>query len=94
MSRGYFSFRSNTRSFRTENPILITLGCTTVLAGVIAVLTIVSKMFEYSFYTVFGKDIPWYLDLLGACVLNALNFPLWVICMIIRAAGVEVPLIP
>jgi hypothetical protein len=51
-------------------------------------------MFEYSFYTVFGKDIPWYLDLLGACVLNALNFPLWVICMIIRAAGVEVPLIP
>lgn len=90
MARRYYSRQ-------IENPIIMTLGCTTILGGVVAVMYIISKMFEYSFYTIFGKDIPWYLDLLGGFILTCslgINFLVWAICMIIRAAGVEIPLIP
>ena len=97
MTKSYFKVRSNIGRYQTENPILITLGCTTVLAGAVAVFYILTKMFEYSFYTIFGKDIPWYLDFLGAIALSACgaaNIWIWIICQIIRAAGVEIPLIP
>lgn len=54
-------------------------------------LTIAAWLFEYSLYSITGRDVPWYLDLLGGCVLNGLNFPLAAICFILRMAGVTVP---
>lgn len=48
--------------------------------------------FEYSLMTIFGKDVPWYVDLLGGLILNGFNIPIAIVCWIIQLAGVEVPL--
>jgi len=48
-------------------------------------------MFEYSLYTIAGRDVAWYLDLLGGLALSALNLPLFVICLIARHCDVATP---
>lgn len=48
------------------------------------VLFCVTKMFERSLWLCFNKDVPWYFDFLGACALNGLNFPIWVISEITK----------
>lgn len=50
-----------------------------------------AKLFEYSLWAIFGKDVPWYLDVCGGLVLNGMSVPLAVCCAIARASGVEVP---
>ncbi len=57
------------------------------------ILFLVAKMFAFSFWFVFGKNVPWYLDLAGGIVLNALNLPIWVITMIMYVSGVQQPLV-
>jgi hypothetical protein len=44
--------------------------------------------FDYSFYRLFGKDLPWYVDLVGGLVLNAINIPVAVILWICEHADV------
>ena len=46
------------------------------------VCTVCAKMFEYSLFVFFGKDVPWYYDCLGGIVLNTANFPIWVFSLI------------
>lgn len=41
-----------------------------------------TKMFEYSLWVWFGKDVPWYLDLIGALAINGAIFFVWVISLI------------
>jgi hypothetical protein len=55
------------------------------------VLWFMGFCFQYSLYSIFGKDVPWYLDLLGGAMLNGFNLPVAVCCLIARACGVEVP---
>lgn len=50
-----------------------------------------AKMFEYCLWCMFEKDVPWYLDLAGAFVLNGVNVVIFIGCAIARACGVEVP---
>jgi len=64
------------------------VGACTFLA---AVLFVVAGMFEYSLYTITGKDVNFGLDILGGLVLNALNFPIFVFSLIYRACGYPVP---
>lgn len=54
-------------------------------------LFVAAKCFEYSLWSVFGKDVPWYLDVLGGVALNGVNVPLAIGCAIARACGVEIP---
>lgn len=54
---------------------------------------ICTKMFEYSLFVVTGREVPWYLDLLGGLVLNGLNFPIWVFCLIYSALGYPTPIV-
>ena len=58
---------------------------------VTACLVMVAKCFEYSLWCFTGKDVAWYLDLLGGLVINGLNIPLAILCAILRACGVETP---
>ena len=71
------------------------LGCAIAFYFSVVAFTLflAAKMFEFSFWFVFGKDIPWYLDLLGGVVLNAVNLPLWVVTYISYSVGVQAPLI-
>ncbi len=48
-------------------------------------------MFQHSIYLMFGADIHWFLDFLGACVLNGLNLILFIICIIAEAIGFKTP---
>lgn len=63
-----------------------------VYALVLAViLFLATKMFEYSLWAIFGKEVPWYLDLVGGIVLNGANLVVFIICAFARAFGAEVP---
>lgn len=71
----------------TLGSVLLTIYITII----IGIFFIVSKMFEYSLWCTFGKDIPWYGDLLGAVLLNGLNFPIFGISIIAKMCGIETP---
>jgi hypothetical protein len=58
-----------------------------------AVYTSFCLMFQHSFYMIFGKDLPWYFDILGGFILNGLNFCIWIVCLLAKAFGVETPFI-
>lgn len=52
-----------------------------------------AELFEYNLRCVFGKDVPWYLDVAGGLVINAINIPLAISCCIAQACGVPTPFI-
>jgi hypothetical protein len=51
------------------------------------------KLFEYVLWSFFKLDVPWYLDFVGASVLNVLNVVLAIGCFIARGFGAEVPIV-
>lgn len=52
---------------------------------------ICAKLFEYSLWSITGKDVPWYWDLAGGLALNGGNLPIAILCCICRACGIEAP---
>ena len=62
---------------------ILGMGCFTFILFFVLAATVATKMFEYSFFVFFGRDIPWYCDLAGGLVLNGVNFPIWVLSLII-----------
>ncbi len=65
--------------------VVITGGCGLIslcLALIGLAIYLATKMFEYSLWACFDKEVPWYFDLLGGTALNGLNFPIWAICLI------------
>jgi hypothetical protein len=87
---------------RFSNPpadagVVAAVGCGMLFVWAIITIPIVwicSLMFQHSLWVITGKDVPWYLDVLGALVLNGLNIIVWVICLIIEALGIPTPLYP
>lgn len=73
-----------TRIGRSSN-----IGGFGILVGI--TLFIVTLMFEYSFQTIFGKDLPWFLDLLGGVILNGIILIVWFICLVCNYSGVPSP---
>lgn len=49
--------------------------------------------FNYVLMIGFGKDVPWYLDLLGGIVTGMVVVPMAIIGYILQVAGVPMPLI-
>lgn len=78
--------------FNDELKILSGVGCMMFFAFIFFMF-IASKMFEYSLWFITGKDVPWYLDIAGGFVLNGINVPLWIVCLIMNACGVDQPFI-
>lgn len=64
------------------------VGVTLILA---INLLLGSITFDYSLYSVFGKDIPWYADAVAGLVLGKFSIP--IVCWIVRLCGVPVPFI-
>jgi hypothetical protein len=52
-----------------------------------------SWAFGYSLWSVLGKDVPWYADLLAGIVLRQYVLPAAILCWIARLCGVAVPFI-
>ncbi len=65
-------------------------GCCALL---LVNLTLGAWCFDYILYSIFGKDIPWYGDLVAGLFLGELAIPATVVCWIVRLCGVDVPLV-
>lgn len=59
----------------------------------LALVCLAGLMFQYSLFTFTGKDVPFLLDIFGGIVTNAINFLVFVFCMIYRACGYPIPII-
>lgn len=65
-------------------------GCALLLAFN---LTIGTLCFDYALFSVFGKEIPWYADMIAGAFLGQFALPVAVICWIVRLCGVPVPFV-
>lgn len=68
-------------------------GCLIVVGIVAFHLTVGALLFQYCLWSVFAKDAPWYLDMVGGLFLAEPLVPTAVVCLILRACGVAVPFI-
>jgi hypothetical protein len=66
-------------------------SCCGCLIVILVNLTLGAWCFSYSLSTIFDKDAPWILDVLGGLVLGELTIPVALICWILTVAGVPVP---
>ena len=66
------------------------LGC---FALIIVNLSLGGWCFGYSLESVFGKDIPWYGDMVAGLFLGQFTIPSAVVCWILKLCGVETPFI-
>jgi len=62
-----------------------------VLAGLAALLAPFGLMFEYSLNTITGKNVPFWLDIIGGLVSNGIGVIVFVICLICNYAGIPSP---
>lgn len=69
--------------------VVASLSMFAVLIGL--VLWGTSALFEYSLWCITGRDVPWYADLVGGCVLNGVNDGLAIMCWIAQLAGYSTP---
>lgn len=60
---------------------------------VVAVFALLGLCFDYSLFSIIGKDVPWWADVIGGIVTNGFIFITAVLCWILRLAGVEAPFI-
>ena len=67
-------------------------GCSLVAFAYFVIISalwwLAAVCFDYSFNRLFAKDLPWYMDLIGGLVLNAINIPVAVILWICEHADV------
>lgn len=75
-------------------PRLTEAGCLGLFAAYLAACQLaLANIFAYTLYSIFGKDIPWYGDLLGAFLLGPFNLTAALICWLVRLCGVAAPFI-
>lgn len=48
--------------------------------------------FDYSLFAICGKDVPWYLDVIGGVVTNGVVVVVTILLYILQVAGIAMPL--
>lgn len=61
------------------------------LLGIILALLFCMFLFDYNLMMYFGKDIPWYADMLCGVISNAINLPFAVVAFVLDCCGVATP---
>jgi hypothetical protein len=69
-------------------------GCLAYTAIIAAFFWLAATLFDYNLMCIIGKDVPWYADLAGGIVLNAVNLPVAVLLWIGEMCGASYPLFP
>lgn len=69
------------------------LGCLIMLVVFGLMLSIGPVCFDYCLFTIFGKDIPWYGDLVAGTILSETCVPGAIVCWILVLCGVPTPFI-
>lgn len=54
---------------------------------------LLGAMFQYSLWSIFGKDVPFLLDVVGGLALNAITFFVFVGCLVFRIFGFPIPFV-
>lgn len=57
-------------------------------------LTIGAVAFDYCLYSLWGKDIPWYGDVVCGAVLGEFAIPVAIACLVMRLCGIPAPFFP
>jgi len=84
---------TNLRNFRNSELFAGTIGCG-FLIGIFIIYCLVAWFcFDYCLLTIFGKDIPWYLDIICGIVFGEFIIPATVVIFILKIAGLAVPFI-
>lgn len=68
-------------------------GCNLIFWLFVINVTMGAYCFQYCLWSIFGKDIPWYADIVAGFFGGQFCIPLTIICWIIRLCGVEAPFI-
>jgi hypothetical protein len=69
----------------------MTAGCLLMVAWVCLGATIDGRLFDYVLYTVAGKGVPWYADVVAGAICGGLLVPAAVITWILTLCGVPTP---
>ena len=65
--------------------------CGTALFLLAFNLTLGGLCFDYSLFSLFGKDIPWYGDMVAGLFLGQFAGPIAIICWVVRLCGIDAP---
>ncbi len=69
-------------------------GAVVFIGGLIAAACLLaSKMFEFCLMTWFGKDAPWFIDLLCGIVLSEILLPVWLVTYVLSFIMDSLPII-
>lgn len=74
-----------------KDTVAVILAALMVVALIATIVVVNTLMFQHSIFLMFGADVHWFLDFLGACALNGLNLILFIVCIIAKAIGFETP---
>ncbi len=65
------------------------------ILGVVAIFAAVfiglGFCFEYVLWSLIGRDVPFYADVIGGIVTNGFVLTATIVCWILRLAGIEAP---
>lgn len=64
-----------------------------VLPFVLLLFAFFGFCFDYSLWSIAGKNIPWYADVIAGTVTNGFVVSVMVICWVMRLCGMEVPFV-
>jgi hypothetical protein len=67
--------------------------CGCVVFILILNLTLGAFCFDYSLYSIVGKDIPWTLDAVCGLFLGEFTIPCALVCCVLRHCDIETPFI-
>jgi len=67
--------------------------CGCLIAILVFNLAFGGWLFDYSLYSITGKDIPWYGDMVCGLFLGEIALPAAIICWVMRMCGVDVPFV-
>jgi hypothetical protein len=81
--------RKISRMDEDRERIIRTCGCSFFLF--LFNITVGSLCFDYCLWTYFGKDIPWYGDVVCGLVTGQFIVPFTIVAFVLQLCGVETP---
>ena len=68
-------------------------SCLGALIGLVLYTIVGALTFDYSLYTIFGKNAHWVWDIVGGLFVGWVSVPAWIVCLIMRSTGMEAPFV-
>lgn len=69
-------------------------GCFSITGLVMVILNLAfgGLTFQYVLWSIIGRDVPWYWDIIMGLFLGEITIPAWIICLFLNhVVGVHLP---